>query len=131
MSDAKKIIVWKGFWTVEDVLQRPRWLFIFGDNDEQQGCGGQAVIRHCKNVVGVPTKRSPGWHDEDFYTDDDYEAQCEKIQSAITRVIERSAEYDRVVFPGGGLGTGLADLARRAPRTMDFLNEQVLRLRDI
>jgi hypothetical protein len=128
---SRKIKVWPGNWTVTDVRKRPTWLFIFGDNDEERGHGGQAIIRDLENAAGVPTKRSPHWHNSAYYTDEDYDAQCERIRKAFDIIVERAAGYERVVFPSGGLGTGLADLEKRAPRTMEFLIGQIGRLRSL
>jgi hypothetical protein len=125
----KKIKIWRGNWSVADVRRNPRWLFIFGDNDEARGMGGQAIVRKQKNAAGVPTKCRPGYAHSDYYTDERLEENQDRIRAAFDKIVERSVDYDRVVFPSGGLGTGLADLDRRAPLTMQFLIEQITRLR--
>jgi hypothetical protein len=128
-KQSKKLKIWLGNWNVSDVRAHSNWLFIFGDNDDARGMGGQAIIRKCKNAAGVPTKRSPGYSPSDYYTDDDYEEHCDSIRTAFDRITARAPEYTKVVFPSGGLGTGLAELDKRAPRVMQFLIEQLTRLR--
>ena len=44
-------------YTVENCLNNPRHLYIFGDNLIKQGKGGQAIIRDCPNAFGIPIKR--------------------------------------------------------------------------
>lgn len=38
-------IIYKKFWTVDDVVKHRDWLFVYGDNNIGKGKGGQAVIR--------------------------------------------------------------------------------------
>ena len=49
-----KIVTFRGFWTIEDVRNKPNYLFLFGDNDVQKGEGGQAIIRYEPNAFGIP-----------------------------------------------------------------------------
>lgn len=120
-----KIKIFKGFWTVKDVRKRPNYLFIFGDNDVKKGKGGQAVIRSEPNVAGIPTDKKPGKHPDSYYTDDEYDLNKKKIMNAINYIIELSAEYEAVVLPEAGFGTGLADLPNKAPKTYKFLLKAV------
>ena len=45
--------------SVEDCNNNPNKIYIFGDNLCGVGKGGQAIIRDCVNVFGIPTKRTP------------------------------------------------------------------------
>ena len=47
----------------------------------------------------------------------------EDLEAAKAKVL--SGEYSCVVFPGSGLGTGIADLENSAPRTWAFLQEEI------
>mgnify|MGYP006999672235 CR=1 FL=1 len=53
------IQVFKGFWSIEDVIKSPNKIFIYGDNDLRTGLGGQAIIRNESNTLGIRTKKFP------------------------------------------------------------------------
>lgn len=116
-----KVKYFKGFWTVNDVRQRQHCLFIYGDNDIHRGRGGQAIIRDLRNTEGIPTKKYPNNNISSFYTDAEYEKNKQKINAAIQNIYIRSRHYKYVVFPINGIGTGLADLNKKAPKTYKYL----------
>lgn len=103
-------------------------LFVFGDNDVGFGKKGQAIIRDCPNAMGIPTKKRPILKKEAFYTDTEFHENCVKIDKAITRITNTflgSEAYKVLMFPGAGLGVGLAQLDTRAPRTYAYLLTQI------
>lgn len=121
------VIIFKGFWSVDDVRAHPKWLFIFGDNDQRHGKGGQAVIRGEPNAYGIPTKKNPTLRPDSFYNDAEYENNLEKIDNAIDfiRGDYTQKKFEKLVFPEKGLGTGLAQLHKRAPRTFIYLQKRL------
>ena len=60
------IQVFKGFWSIEDVIKSPNKIFIYGDNDLRTGLGGQAIIRNESNTLGIRTKKKPT-HEKDAF----------------------------------------------------------------
>ena len=114
-------------WTLDSVKNNPNKLYIFGDNDVKSGKGGQAIIRDLSNAIGIPTKKYPNYKNTSYYTDDELEENKKKIDIAIKAVIEESKkeQYDTIVFPKDGFGTGLAKLPTKAPKTFEYLNERV------
>lgn len=124
-----KIIVFKGWWTREDVIKNPDSLFVFGDNDIGKGLGGQAIIRGLQNTIGIPTKKYPSYNTWAYYSDTEYDTNVSKIDAAIKKIILRSKKYKAVVLPEDGFGTGLADLANRAPKTFKYLKNTVEKLK--
>jgi hypothetical protein len=95
------------------------WLFVFGDNLAGRGLGGLA--KECRgepNAIGVPTKRAPSKAPEAFFnnTDADYDAWVKAARPAWDRIEAAVLEGKTVVFPKGGLGTGLAELPKRSRR---------------
>ena len=124
-----KLRIFKGFWTESDVLNNPDWLFIFGDNNVQLGCGGQAVIRNCSNAMGIPTKKYPSNHRKSFYSDNEISDNRERIANAIELIKEASTSYKYVIFPRDGFGTGLARLEEVAPKTNEYLKGEVADLK--
>lgn len=102
-------------YSVETVRQNPQKIFVFGDNLLRRGRGGQAVIRFEENSFGIPTKRSPGMHDADFFSD--REDEFDSVKSSLRELYRKAAHEKRIiVFPSAGLGTGLAQMPSRSPR---------------
>ncbi len=92
-------------------------LYVFGDNLERKGYGGQA--RECRgepNAIGIPTKQAPSMRESAFFSDADYELWAESTKAAWNTLRDAVLDGKTVVFPKAGLGTGLAQLAERAPR---------------
>lgn len=118
----KKICIHCGEWDMRECKSRPKSLFIFGDNDIKKGLGGQAIIRKCKNTIGIPTKKRPTNGPSAFYTDDEISETQKKIQAAIVEILNVSINYNEIVFPEKGFGTGLAKLNEKAPLTYKYLN---------
>ena len=98
-------------------------LFIFGDNLERVGMGGQAVIREQRNSLGFATKKAPGGAKEDYFTDDEYEENCKIIDEEIEKIKKYAEEYKykAIAFPFMGLGTGLSEMPLRCPQTFFYL----------
>ena len=122
-----KIIFWDKRYTANTPKENPDIIFVFGDNLQGRGKGGQAVLRDNPNVLGVPTKRYPGRSQGDYFTGSPDEAR------AVTNSID---EIDRLVKAGktvaipvdGGqisLGTGLAELNTRAPELLSYIQGSI------
>jgi uncharacterized phage-like protein YoqJ/uncharacterized protein YeaO (DUF488 family) len=108
--------------TREDVRAENDKIFLFGDNLKQIGFGGQAKeMRGEPNVVGIPTKKEPANNQTSFFTDKEFEANRQAIDQAFGKI----APGKTVVVPKGGIGTGLARLEEKAPRTFAYLNEKL------
>lgn len=109
-------------YSVELVKNHPDHVFIFGDNLCGIGCGGQAQIRYCQNAHGIPTKSKPSQLSNSFFTDKNYESNIAHINKALDSIPKY---YKVIVFPEDGLGTGLAELPTRAPKTYAYLNKAI------
>lgn len=102
----------------DDLKANPEVFYLFGDNLHQVGLGGQAgEMRGEPNAIGVPTKRTPGMSDTDFFSDNDFDLNKGAIDVALSRIPADAT----IVIPLDGLGTGLAELDTRAPRTFEYL----------
>ena len=64
--------------------------------------------------------------DPDFFTDVEYDANCETLDRYFETV--NSLGYSTVVIPADGLGTGLAELDKRAPKTFAYLEKKLAEL---
>lgn len=107
----------ESYWTVESVISDPNRYYIFGDNEEGWGTGGQACIRGLPNAYGIPTKKSPFT----YWSDHDYIANISAIDLAISKI---PADKPWVISVYG-LGTGLAKLPLKAPRTYKYLCDKL------
>lgn len=119
----KQLILVSRKFSIEQCRVNFDTLFIFGDNDERVGMGGQAIIREQKNSVGFSTKKAPGGLKEDYYTDDEYEGNCKKIEEEIEKIKKyaQEGEYKAIAFPFMGLGTGLSEMPLRCPKTFFYM----------
>lgn len=99
----------------------PDLVFVFGDNEDRVGLGGQAVIRDGGNSIGIRTKRHPNHSPESFWTDDDYKVNIALINKDISNIELLVNNGIPVVFSSNGYGNGLADLPTRAPKTYNYL----------
>ena len=117
------IQIFQGIWTTIDVRNNPNLIFIYGDNDKKFGKKGQAIIRDEVNTIGIPTKKYPSNYLSSLYTDDEYDINVSKIDIQIHRVIStlQTGMYEGIVLPECGLGTGLSQLPKKAPKTFKYL----------
>lgn len=105
-------------------------LFLFGDNLERRGYGGQAAaMRGEPNAIGIPTKKGPSYKTEAFFSDDEFDQNKAAIDTAFAEVKHAVTDSIRVIIvPSDGLGTGRAQLDRRAPRTFAYLQKRLAEL---
>lgn len=103
-------------WITRDAVRaEPDARFVFGDNVERIGIGGQAgSMRGEPNAIGVATKWRPGFSAVDFYRDGDERAFA-VVRADIDTVEAALAIGLTVYVPLYGLGTGLSELPTRAP----------------
>ena len=109
-------------YSVEDLRNNPDKIYIFGDNTEGWGKGGQAIVRDEPNAFGISTKDSP----TQFMSDNNFEANKAKIDADIAAI---KADGRPIVFPEDGIGTGRADLQNKAPRTWAYLQKELNKLK--
>ena len=127
MDTKVAIKIFDGFWTVDDAKNNQDSLFIYGDNDIHLGNKGQAIIRGEFNTAGIPTKKTPHSYSYAYYNDDDYDRNCSNITKAIQDIKKKIlvSKYKFLILPSNGLGTGLAKLPEKAPKTYAFLQQSI------
>jgi hypothetical protein len=110
-----------------DLRANPTVLYVFGDNPQRMGLGGQAgEMRGEPNSIGVVTcSLDTPW------TDADAEHQCALIDSDMAPLFQALLAGWTVVYPLDGIGTGIADLANRSPKTWAHLMTRLAELRAI
>jgi len=104
---------------------KPECFFIFGDNQKRVGKGGQAIIRDEPNALGVCTKWSPSMHPSAFMTDDELKDNMLLILGDLARVEALLVTNHVVLFPSTGIGTGLAEMPKRAPKTYKLMMSRI------
>lgn len=126
---AKRVALFTQYWYKGDLRSNPSWLFVFGDNDVQRGKYGQSIIRDEPNALGIPTKKIPisSRNMVAYYSDKELKENEEKINTAVVTIIKEFMDdkYDVLVLPKNGLGTGLAKLPIKAPKTYAFLDKKI------
>lgn len=108
----------------KDVKQSPNKIFIFGDNLDRKGTGGQAQIRNNENAFGIATKKHPTNNSNAFMSDSEFDENVKTIKSDIVKIKNDGRD---IVFPKDGFGTGLAKLKEKAPKTYQFLKEELIK----
>ena len=112
-----------------DMLRaEPEARFVFGDNVARKGMGGQAKeMRGEPNAIGVVTKWGPSMVPGVFFSDDDHDA-TEHVGSDLLDVAHALSVGRTVYFPADGIGTGLSELPKRAPKLHAKIGEYIARL---
>lgn len=110
-------------YSVELCRLNPNKLYVFGDNSARFGSAGQAVIRNEPNAYGIATKKTP-W----VYMSDSDNDMAECISRDVLGLLDiRSMGVMTIVFPAGGLGTGLARMSSECPKLFSHLNSLLLK----
>lgn len=116
----------------EDLRRNPQVLYLFGDNDQRSGLGGQAAeMRNEPNAVGIRTKNHPSWEDAAYWRDKEFDKNCTKIEEDLGRVKNHLRRGGVVVIPADSIGTGRADMERRCPKTFHVLQQMLTSLDNV
>lgn len=104
-----------------DLRANPKVAYVFGDNVNRVGLGGQAKeMRGEPNAYGIATLISPGIP----FRDDCLRHNVTIMATDIQRLTEAKPEI--IVFPSDGVGTGLAGMEAHAPLTYEAMNSLIL-----
>lgn len=106
-----------------ELQAHPDVFFVFGDNVERKGYGGQAKeMRDEPNAIGVATKFRGGMNNADFFSDNQIEhILANYVIPDLDKVEKQLAAGKTVVIPADGLGTGLAMLPDVAPKINAYI----------
>lgn len=116
----------------EDVRNNHNILYVFGDNLTRNGYGGQAKeMRGETNSFGVVTKRKAEHGSPDCYFWDGEEDALKAVVQDLEWLRRMCKQYDAVVIPLDGIGTGLAKLNETAPKLLNYIEEELLKLEDL
>jgi len=117
------MIKYQKIFSEDDCLANPKSLYVFGDNTLGYGLGGQAIIRDCHNAIGVVTKFAPANKSDDFLSGTFSEREDVARSIAAVFQVYCRGNYDRLVLPEDGLGTGRARLKEKAPAILAMINK--------
>jgi hypothetical protein len=108
-------------WITRAMLRaEPDKLFVFGDNMQRYGLGGQAKeMRGEPNAVGIPTKHAPHMGAGAFFHSNDFDRWYVASHPDFVRIENHVINGGVVVWPEDGIGTGRARLAQGAPNILN------------
>ncbi|NLC23327.1 MAG: hypothetical protein GX776_02470 [Oxalobacter sp.] len=112
-------------WKESDVKANPDYIFVYGDNDQHKGEGGQAVIRYAKNGLPIRTKKAPGYDEADYYIDAEYKENIKKLDEDFAAIKKALEEGKKVVISANGYGNGLSRMPTKCPRTYEHLEKKL------
>jgi len=116
--------------TADTIKNSPNdWVFVFGDNMEHRGLGGQAAVARpfvdSGKAVGLPTKIGP--RKGAFFSG--LAAEWFSVKVVFARLWELALEGKYIVF-FPGIGEGYANLAEECPAMLYYIKKEISRLCD-
>jgi hypothetical protein len=120
-----KCIIRQAYYSLNACKAHSNMLFIYGDNQLRVGTKGQACIRPLPNAFGIITKKKPSYEEDAFFYDSDLTLFSKLIDADLNRLDILQKEYEFVVLPSDGLGTGLARLPTKAPQCFAYLAQRL------
>lgn len=112
----------------EDLKANPNVLYIFGDNLERTGFGGQAKeMRGEPNSTGIATKVKAVHGSNDCYFSDkpEYFNIINNEFAKLYQIINSERNFHAVIIPLDGIGTGLALLPEKAPKLLEHIEKKM------
>lgn len=123
------VIITADFYVRNQLRADPGSLYLFGDNLDRRGLGGQAAeMRGEPNAFGIAVKYHPTTNNDAYFSD----RQLERNKTAITTDINHALRYYKklqfknLIIPQ--IGAGRAMLPQKAPETYDWLLTELKRL---
>ena len=122
-------ILYKDWITREFVQENPDLYFVFGDNVERVGLGGQAkAMRGEPNAIGIPTKLKPSNEEDAFFRTKNFDEADEIFESYMKeeflKLDNLLVQGKYVVIPTDGIGTGLSKLPEYAPELNTIIEQE-------
>jgi hypothetical protein len=105
--------------------------YLFADNEQRTGLGGQAKeMRGEPNAIGIRTKVAPNIDIDSYWSDENLQSNIQKLYEDFLPVKYLLEQNKVVVIPLDGFGTGLAELPRRAPKTLKYIELVINKLHE-
>lgn len=107
-------------------------LYVFGDNEERRGLGGQAAeMRGEPNAHGIRVKRAPTMEKWALWTDSDFARVLPFLAEDFDKPYRWLTAGKVVVFPKDKIGTHRAALKESAPKIFNFVMKKIALLEAI
>jgi len=120
--------IYDGFITRNMIKSNRDKVFVFGDNMQRRGYGGQAkVARGEPNTIGLPTKWKPTRDYDAYFRDEDFDKVKPIIDETFDRIEEELARGKEVVF-FPNIGKGYAMLNKTAPKIYNYIKKKIDKL---
>jgi len=111
--------------TRKQVQQNRHKIYVFGDNLQHEGYGGQAkAMRGECNTIGIPTKFSP----YEYFRESSYNLVIPIIKMYFDEIKQHLNDNKIIVIPEDGIGTGLAKLKTKAPNIWKYIKQEMIKL---
>ncbi|HDZ53353.1 hypothetical protein LCGC14_0042900 [marine sediment metagenome] len=110
--------LYHGYYSPQACRDEPEATFIYGDNFQRYGRGkyaGQAIIRDMPNALGLAVKHEPKRDHRSYLSNDDIQVFINELHRVHEVIAPRLRAGGTVYWPADGLGTGLAEMPKRAP----------------
>ena len=126
-----------------DIQANRNVLYVFGDNLDRAGMGGQAKeMRGEPNSFGIATKRaiSHGFPEDYFFDtqidapkiiEEEFDRLVKELSIKIEEPYSWRPKWKAVVIPADGLGTGLSRLPENAPNLITYIDQRIEQLAKI
>jgi len=115
--------------TRKNLQDNPKTIYVFGDNMQRRGLGGQAKeMRGEPNAIGIPTKWKPERTVESFFMDSQIDKFWDQIIFPIKQIELHLKLGQTVIIPTDGVGTGLSKMDLTAPKAYAKLQDSLERL---
>jgi hypothetical protein len=119
-------LIYQDFITRADLHANRSALYIFGDNEERRGLGGQAEeMRGEPNSHGIRVKRSPSRDKDAFWTNADFPRVITMIRDDFDKPHRWLTAGKVVVFPTAKIGSDRAELEERAPKIFSYIMKKI------
>lgn len=114
-------LIYQKFITRQNLKDNPETLYVFGDNLERVGLGGQAKeMRGEPNAIGLPTKLLPSHNNNAYLTEEHLILIIITNTDDVDKLIHHLDHEKIVIWPTDGIGTGLAKLEEKAPNIFNY-----------
>lgn len=133
-QSSPRVEIYQGYWTRKEVESQTDKIFLFGDNTDDRvnthyvPSRTQAVIRGLDNAIGIDTKKNRGTSESSYFTDADFDIFKAQVDESIQRAIDSGKT---IVIPADGIGTGKAELDKRAPKLFAYLQQRLDELKSL
>ena len=99
-------------------------LYIYGDNEAQNGKDGNRAVRDLGNTARIVYKKNIADIESNYYTDNDYDAFVKDYEASLDALKNLMNEYERVVFPKFLIPkVEIENVKKYSPKVFEYLKD--------